>query len=45
MADQIGSSICALKLHADIIDDYSIEFIDKLKRLAETKNFLIIEDR
>jgi len=45
MAKMIGASICALKMHADIINDYSDEFIEKLARLANEQNFLIIEDR
>ena len=34
-----------LKLHCDIISDFSISFTQQLKQLAEKHNFLLMEDR
>ena len=42
---QVGSMICALKLHIDIIQDFTHELISELKRLSKELNFFIIEDR
>ena len=42
---QIGSMICALKLHIDIIEDFTKELTYELKYLSNELNFLIIEDR
>lgn len=41
----IGDQISAVKLHIDIIEDFTWEFIDKLKILSDEKEFMIIEDR
>lgn len=45
LAEKLGPKICVFKTHVDIIEDYSIEFTDKLKSLAKSYNFLIMEDR
>lgn len=46
LADQLGQYICMLKLHWDIIDQFSEEeFIKPLKLLSEKHNFLIFADR
>ncbi|XOD66805.1 MAG: orotidine-5'-phosphate decarboxylase [Flavobacteriales bacterium Tduv] len=45
LAQRIGDKICSLKLHADIISDFTKSFIQKLKKLAREKDFLLIEDR
>ncbi|XP_065888761.1 uncharacterized protein [Dysidea avara] len=45
LADQVGPHICVLKLHSDIIKDFSIVFTQQLKQLAEKHNFLLMEDR
>lgn len=37
--------ICSLKLHSDIIDDFDRDFIDKIRRIANNYEFIIIEDR
>lgn len=40
-----GDSICGLKLHADIISDFSSSFIASLKKISVEKKFLLFEDR
>ncbi|KAM9956453.1 hypothetical protein ACTFIR_003169 [Dictyostelium discoideum] len=45
LAESIGSEICVLKTHVDIIDNYDEEFIKSLKCIAAKHNFLIFEDR
>jgi uridine monophosphate synthetase len=44
-ADAIGPSICILKTHADIIDEFDSAFIQKLQNLAKKHRFLLFEDR
>ncbi|WP_341663814.1 orotidine-5'-phosphate decarboxylase [Blattabacterium cuenoti] len=41
----IGDRICGLKLHVDIINDFSYSFINYLKNISIKKNFLLLEDR
>lgn len=45
LAEQIGEHIVALKLHTDIIRDFSMDLIEKLKQLSKEKEFLLFEDR
>lgn len=45
LAEEIGSEICALKLHADVYEDFSTDFIQELQALAKKHHFLIFEDR
>lgn len=45
LAEEVGDNIVALKLHTDIIKDFSFELIDKLKDIAREKEFLLFEDR
>lgn len=45
LAEEVGASICVLKTHADIIDDFGQRTIDGLKEVAKRKKFLIFEDR
>lgn len=45
VAEEVGDSICVLKTHADIIDDFSEKTIRGLQEISERKHFLIFEDR
>ncbi|KAI9739165.1 MAG: orotidine 5'-phosphate decarboxylase [Cirrosporium novae-zelandiae] len=45
LAEDVGESICVLKTHADIIDDWSPKTAKSLKEIAERKRFVIFEDR
>ncbi|KAL8931402.1 MAG: hypothetical protein Q9216_007211, partial [Gyalolechia sp. 2 TL-2023] len=45
LAEEVGDSICVLKTHVDIIDDFSDRTIKGLKEIAKRKYFLIFEDR
>ncbi len=44
-ADAVGPSICVLKTHADIIEDFDDACIQALQVLAKKHRFLIFEDR
>lgn len=43
--EKIGNKVCAVKLHIDIIEDFSKSFVEQLKNISHKKNFLLIEDR
>ncbi|XP_050346327.1 uridine 5'-monophosphate synthase [Nymphalis io] len=45
LLEKVGEHVCLVKTHIDIIEDYTSDFIVRLKQLAQTFNFLILEDR
>ncbi|PLX28907.1 hypothetical protein C0581_00580 [Candidatus Parcubacteria bacterium] len=45
IADKLGSEICVLKTHIDIVEDFDQSLVLELMRLAQTRNFLLFEDR
>ncbi|KAF2396471.1 Orotidine 5'-phosphate decarboxylase [Trichodelitschia bisporula] len=45
LATEVGDSICLLKTHADIIDDFGDRTVRALREIARQKNFLVFEDR
>lgn len=45
LTDEIGSEICVLKTHIDVITDFDTDLVQQLKLLAIKHNFLIFEDR
>ncbi|XP_067005201.1 uridine 5'-monophosphate synthase [Anabrus simplex] len=45
LATTLGPYICMLKIHSDIIEDFSPEFTEKLVDISNNNDFLIMEDR
>lgn len=45
LAQSIGDKIVALKLHTDIISDFSWDLVIDLRNIAREKDFLLFEDR
>ena len=45
ITDAVGPSICLLKTHIDIVEDFDRDLIDQLQKLAQLHDFLIFEDR
>ena len=45
LANELGTQICALKTHMDIIQDFSPALITELRQLANQHHFLLFEDR
>ena len=43
-ADLCGPYICVLKVHTDIIEDFSVEMLN-IKNIAKVHRFLLMEDR
>ncbi|KAJ3299243.1 orotidine 5'-phosphate decarboxylase [Borealophlyctis nickersoniae] len=45
LADKLGPLICVLKTHIDVVNDFDMDLVEKLKALAEKHQFMIFEDR
>lgn len=45
LAEEVGKHIVALKLHTDIIKDFSFDLIRQLKQISKEMEFLLFEDR
>ncbi|KAI9817549.1 MAG: orotidine 5'-phosphate decarboxylase [Pycnora praestabilis] len=45
LAEEVGDTICVLKTHADIVDDFGEKTIKGLRDVARRKKFVIFEDR
>lgn len=45
LAKSVGPLICILKIHVDILQDFSKEKIKELQEIAKEHNFMIFEDR
>ncbi|XP_059053056.1 uridine 5'-monophosphate synthase-like [Achroia grisella] len=45
LLEKVGEYICLVKTHVDIIEDFTSDFISRLKQLADRFNFFILEDR
>ena len=45
LAEQVGDSICVLKTHCDMVEDWSDETAWSLREVALRKGFYIFEDR
>ncbi len=45
LAENIGPKIVVLKIHVDILEDFTLDKIDELKEVAKAHEFLLMEDR
>jgi orotidine-5'-phosphate decarboxylase len=45
LAESIGPKIVVLKIHVDILEDFTLAKMKQLKKVAKSHEFLIMEDR
>ncbi|KAG8834884.1 orotidine 5'-phosphate decarboxylase [Serendipita sp. 399] len=45
IVDAVGDSLCLVKTHIDIVEDFDQDLIKRLQELSEKHDFLIFEDR
>ncbi|KAF5306915.1 hypothetical protein FQA39_LY00145 [Lamprigera yunnana] len=45
LADQVGPHICLLKMHIDILQDFTMDVIKSLTEIAHNHKFFLLEDR
>ncbi|KAF8605262.1 orotidine-5'-monophosphate decarboxylase [Ceratobasidium sp. AG-I] len=45
IVDAAGPSVCVVKTHIDIVEDFDQDLVEKLQQLSDKHDFLIFEDR
>lgn len=45
LVEKVSPNICGIKIHVDILDNFSLDFTHQLEYLADKYNFFIIADR
>ncbi len=45
LVSEVAPSICCLKTHVDVLEDWNQEYAEKLIQLSKTGDFLLFEDR
>jgi orotidine 5'-phosphate decarboxylase subfamily 1 len=45
LAEKLGDELCVMKTHIDIIENFTLDVIEKIVALSKEKKFLIFEDR